>query len=805
MFYGNLIAKKGGLMDDTLLNRDDPHYLMDQKVKGFHNEGIKTGDPVSFVLPMPAGPTADSLAFVQKFTDDLKQQFPEFGILSLSIAANYHDTGSELLHESYINAQSVSALRSNPAVEGKRWRDAVSRDPGVYGVLIGRQFDYAIVNLLLPEGYDEIGVFRRVAELLEERPISKWEWYLKSDIHPKGVYAGVLPAGWVIGRGLMDAALISDLLTLTSVGLCIVGLAFFFSFISFRQTFIATSVVVLSFIWIRGALGLLQLAGCNLDERVYFLLVYSALIVSGISFAERKFSSYNEARVDNPGLSRTAVWRIGSPVNELILITGLISMLNFGTLYQIQIRGILEVGILSALGILFLLLLVLLYIPALHILIGGEPRPIALTWSDRFGARWNGLMAGVVAKCHHWVDPGYPGESWDYRVAARRYLAVTGAVVAVAVGLVVSDYVPGADKGFQFLEIKTSALEYIRKTVVHKASEILNQPGNSGFDRISALVVSRKQGAEPAVNSPEFLRLVAAYNKRLAEMPNVRQVNSILDTMGVVARESYKCDLPADVRQAHDILQTIEWDLGLQVKEQLWFDRGLVVFASTIKDDTRILAAICRDMTSLAEREFPDLEVLPFGKMAIYPQADLYIREGKPINILTSQWVVVLALVPWILWRNRRSRHVRQLYGWRTGLVVNMPFVFASAAIVLVMIVLRVPLDQATACITALAINAAVDFSLYLAADFQTAILEGREVRDGIHFALAERGKVIVMDIALNSLCFVPLITSTFQPVMRLGWIMIVMLVACGFGALVIMPSLLPWCVKSKLEKDTNR
>jgi predicted RND superfamily exporter protein len=148
---------------------------------------------------------------------------------------------------------------------------------------------------------------------------------------------------------------------------------------------------------------------------------------------------------------------------------------------------------------------------------------------------------------------------------------------------------------------------------------------------------------------------------------------------------------------------------------------------------------------------------------------------------------------------------VRQLYGWRTGLVVNMPFVFASAAIVLVMIVLRVPLDQATACITALAINAAVDFSLYLAADFQTAILEGREVRDGIHFALAERGKVIVMDIALNSLCFVPLITSTFQPVMRLGWIMIVMLVACGFGALVIMPSLLPWCVKSKLEKDTNR
>jgi predicted RND superfamily exporter protein len=366
--------------------------------------------------------------------------------------------------------------------------------------------------------------------------------------------------------------------------------------------------------------------------------------------------------------------------------------------------------------------------------------------------------------------------------------------------LVTVDYLPGFGKEFQFLEIKTSALEYIRKTVVYKASEILNQPGNYGFDRISVLVIPKKQGAEPAIYSPEFLQRVEAYSKRLAQTPDVRQVNSILDTMKVVARESYKRDMPADSRQAHDILQTIEWDIGPLVKEQLWFDRGIALFASTAKDDTRVLAAISENMTALAAREFPDLEVLPFGKMAIYPQADTYIREGKPINILTSQWMVVLAIVPWIIWRNRRSRHIRQMYGWRTGLVANIPFVFASGAIVLVMIAMRVPLDQATACITALAINAAVDFGLYLAADFQTAIMKGQEVRDSVRFALVDRGKVIVMDIVLNALCFVPLMLSTFQPVMRLGWIMIVMLVACGFGALVIMPALLPWCVRSQNE-----
>ncbi len=151
--------------------------------------------------------------------------------------------------------------------------------------MIGKQFDHAIVNLLLPEGYDEIGVFRRIADMLEQRSINRWELYLKSDIRPTGQYANVLPAGWVIGRGLMDAALISDILTLSTVGLCIVAVAFFFSLISFRQALISTSVVVLSFIWIRGSLGLLQLAGINLCERVYILLVYTALIVSGLSFS----------------------------------------------------------------------------------------------------------------------------------------------------------------------------------------------------------------------------------------------------------------------------------------------------------------------------------------------------------------------------------------------------------------------------------------------------------------------------------------------------------------------------------------
>jgi hypothetical protein len=72
MLYGNIVAKKGGLMDDTLLNRKDPYYLFDQQVKSFKAQGLQTGDPIAFVIPHPldyaALPGRTTFPFVS--TDD---------------------------------------------------------------------------------------------------------------------------------------------------------------------------------------------------------------------------------------------------------------------------------------------------------------------------------------------------------------------------------------------------------------------------------------------------------------------------------------------------------------------------------------------------------------------------------------------------------------------------------------------------------------------------------------------------------------------------------------------------------------
>jgi len=99
MLYGNIVARKGGPLDDCILDTSDPSYVGDALVKSFAPQGLKSGDAVTFLVPFGHEATVDDLAYVKRFTDALKRAFPDYGILSLSVAASYHDTGEELLNK----------------------------------------------------------------------------------------------------------------------------------------------------------------------------------------------------------------------------------------------------------------------------------------------------------------------------------------------------------------------------------------------------------------------------------------------------------------------------------------------------------------------------------------------------------------------------------------------------------------------------------------------------------------------------------------------------------------------------------
>ena len=114
---------------------------------------------------------------------------------------------------------------------------------------------------------------------------------------------------------------------------------------------------------------------------------------------------------------------------------------------------------------------------------------------------------------------------------------------------------------------------------------------------------------------------------------------------------------------------------------------------------------------------------------------------------------------------------------------------FASAAIILLMEATGIPLDIATACIGALAINAACD-SVYMTEAYYRHIARGVSHEEALMRAAKEDGGEVVGDALLNVINFT-------APAFRVsancavGRRMIAMLFFAVVGALVVMPALL--------------
>ena len=786
----NLRVPAAGIVQDALLDQQNPYYVAQQEAN--RSKGLRQGDPMSFVLSFPQGMEERDMQQVLRMSQQLQRRFPQAVVWSLA-------------SDSYAYSASAQALESRPhidagwlASDGKlhlpmapeQWREEVAADPTAYGLLVGKDFRYAQILLFMPEGSNELDLVQQVAEYLEQRSISRLEWLLlKGDIKPAPEFHNVTLGGWSVGRGLMHFALMSDVLFYSTIGLVIATLAALLALKSLKQALYSSGCIFASFVLVRGTIALAELLGIQafgapLAERVYFLLVLSAMIVAGISFNTRALERYNGLREQQPDADSGTLWAQVERHHLPLNVAALIAVLNFATLPQIGIRGIMEVGLLSAIGIVYQRILVSTMLPALQIAFGGAPQ-------EKAGE------LGLLQRLWERSVQAFP--RWSYAVitrlgrrAALASLLLCAVTVAGAGAVVLHDWL-AQDK---WILVQEKPIDYLPNTIVDRGRQLLNREGHIGFGRLSYFVQSKRAGK--AIDDPLFLQRAAAFQQRVAALPEARGANSVLDTLAYIGKQEQSPVMPVSTQQARDRLRQVSWDLQQPaLARYLWTDDGIAIYVSHPADNSTSLRAFAQQIEQLAAREFPDLRVLPYGPLHAYHQTDLYISEGKPLNVLLSFPLVVLCCGAWLGMRRRSSSAPAAqaaLRPWATACAMTVPFLFAYAAIVVLMAVFHIPLDQATACATALGINAAIDFDLYLIDDYRNALAKGRSPQQALHEALAERGYITLTDAALNGICFSFLMLSPFLPIQRLGVVMLVMLGTCAVGALLLMPALLPLC-----------
>lgn len=772
MIYGNTLTIKGSIMEDALPDYDAVFQSNAEAKKVF---GGTEGNRI--ILTINGELNVDHINAARVYQETLDSYLPAMTVVSLDNVRGYKDQ-DETLHPINFFDISDPLFHKNGQFDIKKWKRLLRTEPALMPAFVGNSFEY-FAFMVYPSQWqemDEIDVFQAVTEALERQEISALEWMFKTDIYPKN--PDVLAAGWTMLLGLIDGALNAEILMkIVGIGMPISFLAFFAFTRSIFQAALATVLVVgCSIVWVRGEIGLAYAFGFGLKERVYILLAYTNCIVQGISFSLHLFDSYNQQTENDPWLR----WKLAKKdVIGALRITTIIAIGGFATLYSFEVGTIRELGIISAMGVVNLFVLTTVFLPVFHMVFATQE--------------------SKKAKSSKWLDKLFNRLDKFYEVVVELSLAVAQKISARLAGVILSVLVLLAivPAYYGYLPVGTKSIDYLHGTLIEKTAYYMNAVNRPGFDVMEVFVQPKDNNLDdPWINNPEFTRSVFAFVKRLKEHVDVREVFSILDMVAKISQNTLHKPFPTTKGELDSIFMIMENTVISEVLEHFYLWNGFRLSVSIPAIYSPDMMVIQKYITKTA-LEYPNLEVLLFGNLAEYTSMDEYIIKGKPLNVLTSQVLVIVLCAIWafrLISKSSMERHV--WVACKVGIAMSSPFIFSSALIIITMMIFRVNLDVSTSAIGALAINASIDFSIYWTAWYLGVRMKGMGHDEALVITMRKEGKVVLGDAILNKVVFLTLISSRFVPVAQLGWMMVVMLFFAAVGALMIMPPLLRWAVK---------
>jgi predicted RND superfamily exporter protein len=613
-------------------------------------------------------------------------------------------------------------------------------------------------------------VFWTVAELLEERNIPWWErWFWKTDIFPNDKNFDA--PSWAIGRATINRILFFLIFLVFFFGLAIVFVEYIVILQSLQQAIFATGIVGISIVWAWGTIGILDLLGFDIRQRVYVLAAFTNCIIQGESFGLHKLQEYN----------RTGDWKRAQVVDVLIFNTAMVAVFGFFTLWSFKLLSIRELGMISASGVIYLYFLVKFFVPALAKFPPKEPGV------TRVGAAYSSVIQFLVRKCYSLSK--VPALAYTLLILAM--MATSGYKIFYQKQLIVGS-TPG---------------DIIKGTFAEKGIIELNRPGEMGCDALSVLVEPMWQ-EENGMYSPRFIaRLSELQEDVLENAKGARRSMSVALSIRKLSMKMYGKPLPDTEEELNRILWFMKHypKIPEVVVEQNWFHNGARLVVSAALNNSIEQGNFVREVERVAAK-YTDLKFSPFEKVALYHIEDKEVWEGKVKNVIYSQGVVVIFCFLIILMKSRMLGS-RMLNPWIGSVSMSTPFLFALSLVALIMVFFRLPLDVITAVVSVLAISTAIDFSIYYVDAYQVALLTA-DREEAVYLALKTEGETIINDIILNGSGFLPLwllpkFVPGFAPLSRLGWIMVVIVLSCGIGSLIIMPSLLRHAVR-KEEKYEN-
>lgn len=378
---------------ETLLPQDDADRQIFERVR----ETFGDADAVLMSVRLDPMFTPDNMARIEQLTQALRK-FPGVKtVFSLGTAPNVLAEGDDLEVSTF-----TQQAASNPDAV-KRFPEQIAANPIYRGVLVADDG----VHTALAIGLDAQG-----EELFRKQNYAKQFRDMARQITGS---QEVWLAGSPVVKAASTGAMLDTLMFSVPMIYAITVLMLFLAFRSVRATLSVVLTVSVGLLWTAGT-------AVNLGYSLNLVSIITPplVITLGLAYSIHLLSDYFSVPANTAEERRERVLHVMGRVGAGLLLAGATTIAGFLALMPNALPAIREFAILSSIGVVYLSILILLFLPALLDLMrcGRHPRELgektAQRWADwlaRFDIKWRRpiiWIALIMVPLNLWLASGIP-------------------------------------------------------------------------------------------------------------------------------------------------------------------------------------------------------------------------------------------------------------------------------------------------------------------------------------------------------------------------------------------------------------
>jgi len=512
-----------------------------------------------------------------------------------------------------------------------------------------------------------------------------------------------------------------DLVLLLPIAMLLMIGMLFFSFREWKGVFMPFIIVVMSIIL---AFGVMAAFGWEIS--LFSILMPIMIIAIANDYGIHLIARYQELARSEADLSMKEICKhIYGDLYKPILITGLTTIGGvLGLLTHTMIPAA-QLGVLTAIGIGFALLLSIWFLPALLSYFKVKNRKNATNQIKKTPLDKSLIRIGK------WIT-GYPKR------------IVLGSVLITLIGII----------GVLFIKVDTNVESYFsKKSEVGRSTALINEKfGGSQF--ISVLFSGE-------VLSPEVLRAMEAYENEIRKNPAVGLVNSPVTLVKELSKGFYTKQeegynqIPESIDEVYQLMEVFA--LGEN-------EDAISQFLDYDYENARMLISMKGD---------PNVQFVAGAGLTEIELADIVVK-GQMKSLIFAMVVIFILLS--IVFRSAKA-----------GLLSSLPLTVAIVLLFGLMGIFGIAIDIATALLSSIMIGVGVDYTIHLLWRFKEERGRGLEYHEAMKTTIYTSGRGIVINAISVIVGFLPLTLSGFTPLKFFGALIVISIGACLVCSLLSM------------------